>query len=308
MDPLSQLLVLLDARAALSTGLSATGRWSVDVPATGALKCNVVRHGEALLQVAGTLHQLAVGDCFLVAPGHAFAIGTDLARPRPAAEVFAGPPTGLVADLDGGRGPAFRCIGGRMDMGPLAYLLGDALPPVIVLQATHPASQRIDGLLSRVEAEMMQPAAGSTAIAAAAMQMIFVDLIRSLPEDAPRGWLKALEDPRIGPALRAIHSDPSRQWRLEDLAGLSHLSRSQFTARFHKAVGRAPIDYLLHWRMALAQRALSRPGVRVSQVAADLGYASESAFGAAFRRVTGTSPRHAADRLRPATPEPPVMP
>lgn len=299
MDPLSQLLSLLGAHAALSTGLSANGRWSVGIPATGVMKCNVVRHGEALLQVGGTLHRLAVGDCFLVAPGNAFVIGTDLARPRPAAEVFAGPLTGLVADLDGGPGPAFRCIGGRMEMGPLAYLLGDALPPVILLQATHPASQRIDGLIARIEAEMMESAAGSTAIATAAMQMIFADLIRSLPEDAPRGWLKALEDPRISPALRAIHGDPSRQWRLEDLAGLAHLSRSQFTARFHNAVGRAPMDYLLHWRMALAQRALSRPGARVSQVAADLGYASDSAFGAAFRRVTGTSPRRAADRLGP---------
>lgn len=300
MDPLSQLLSLLDAQATLSTGLSATGRWSVDVPATDALKCNVVRHGQALLQVNGSCHPLRAGDCFLVAPGHAFVIGTDLARPRPAAEVFAGPSNGLVADLDGGPGPAFRCIGGRMEMGPLAHLLGDALPPVVLLQAAHPASQRIGGLLARIEAEMAQPAAGSTVMATAAMQMIFVDLIRSLPADAPRGWLKALADPRIAPALHAIHGDPAHRWRLENLAGLAHLSRSQFAARFHKAVGRAPMDYLLHWRSALAQRALSRPGARVSQVAADLGYASDSAFGAAFLRVTGTSPRRAADRLRPA--------
>lgn len=198
-------------------------------------------------------------DCFLVAPGHAFVIGTDLARPRPAAEVFAGPPTGLVADVDGGTGPAFRCIGGWMEMGPLPHLLGDALPPVILLQATHPASLRIDGFQAQIEAEMTEPAVGATATATAAMQMIIVDLIRSLPEDAPRGWLKALEDPRISPALRAIHGGPLRKWRLEDLDGLAYLSRSQFIVRFHRAVGRTPMDYLLHWRMALAQRALSRP-------------------------------------------------
>jgi AraC-like DNA-binding protein len=54
------------------------------------------------------------------------------------------------------------------------------------------------------------------------------------------------------------------------------------------------MDYLLHWRMALARQALSRPGATVESVADELGYASPSAFGVAFRRVTGTTPRRVA--------------
>lgn len=55
-----------------------------------------------------------------------------------------------------------------------------------------------------------------------------------------------------------------------------------------------PLDYLLNWRMTLAGKALSQPGASISAVASRLGYASDSAFGVAFRRVTGTTPRRAA--------------
>ena len=48
--------------------------------------------------------------------------------------------------------------------------------------------------------------------------------------------------------------------------------------------------------MALARRALASSNAAVSQIAADLGYRSESAFGAAFKRVYGTSPRRLATK------------
>ncbi len=298
MDPLSQLLHLASAEAAVSTGLIATGRWAVHVPPTSALKCNLVREGHSFLEVAGTQYELGPGDCFLVAPERPFVIGTDLSRLRPAAEVFAAADKRPFARLDGGEGPAFRCLGGRMDLGDMAVFLIEALPPVILLRAGLPAGQRIAWLLDRLEVELIEAQPGSGALAASALRMIFVELMRTLPQDVPTGWLAALSDPRIGPVLRVIHEDPAHPWTLEALARQASLSRSQFAARFRTAVGRAPMDYVLHWRMALARQALSRPGATVSQVAAQLGYASESAFGAAFRRVTGTSPRRAVSAAR----------
>ncbi|WP_052699742.1 helix-turn-helix transcriptional regulator [Martelella endophytica] len=294
MDPLSQILRLAGAEAMLSTGLVASGRWAVAVPATQALKCNVIREGECVLAVGSERRQLSVGDCFLVAPDRPFVIGTDFAHPRPAAEVFAGTDKRPYAHLDGGEGSPFRATGGRMELGPVTGLIADALPPLVILTAEKAASKRIGWLMDRLEEEQAAERAGASAIAGAAMQMIFVELIRALPEERPRGWLAALDDPRIGPALHAIHTDPAHPWRIETLAGLAHLSRSQFSARFRAAVGQAPMDYVLHWRMTLARQALTRPGMTVAKVAEELGYASESAFGAAFRRVMGTSPRRAA--------------
>ena len=51
------------------------------------------------------------------------------------------------------------------------------------------------------------------------------------------------------------------------------------------------MEYLARWRMMLAGERLKQPGDSISAIASSLGYESESAFGKAFRRVMGSSPR-----------------
>ncbi len=53
----------------------------------------------------------------------------------------------------------------------------------------------------------------------------------------------------------------------------------------------APLAYLTEWRMRLAERALRHEDTPVAVVARSMGYASESAFSNAFKRVNGKSPR-----------------
>lgn len=53
----------------------------------------------------------------------------------------------------------------------------------------------------------------------------------------------------------------------------------------------APLTYLIQWRMRLAERALREDKAPVAAVALSLGYASESAFSTAFKRVAGKSPK-----------------
>jgi AraC-like DNA-binding protein len=55
-------------------------------------------------------------------------------------------------------------------------------------------------------------------------------------------------------------------------------------------VGCAPIEYLTQWRMQIAARRSAKPGVRVSTVAFEVGYASEAAFSRAFKKLVGRSP------------------
>ncbi len=69
------------------------------------------------------------------------------------------------------------------------------------------------------------------------------------------------------------------------------MSRTAFALRFKALVGRPPLDYLLRWRMRLAARALSSGQPKLAEIALSVGYESESAFSAAFRRVMGYSPK-----------------
>ena len=57
--------------------------------------------------------------------------------------------------------------------------------------------------------------------------------------------------------------------------------------------GVGPLGYLTEWRMRLAERALRQSGTSVAKLAETLGYASESAFSHAFKRVTGRAPKWA---------------
>jgi AraC-like DNA-binding protein len=105
----------------------------------------------------------------------------------------------------------------------------------------------------------------------------------------PPGWLGAMADDHIGRALASVHNDYARHWTVEDLAANVGMSRTAFAVRFKTLVGFAPLEYLTQWRMAIARQQL-KAGKSLSTVAGNVGYGSDTAFNAAFKRSTGQSP------------------
>jgi AraC-like DNA-binding protein len=87
-----------------------------------------------------------------------------------------------------------------------------------------------------------------------------------------------------------MHERPGDTWSLERLAQAAGMSRSAFAAQFRAALGMPPGEYLLHWRVSVAQTWL-RAGRPVQQISDALGYASPAAFSRAFAQVAGASPR-----------------
>ncbi len=106
------------------------------------------------------------------------------------------------------------------------------------------------------------------------------------------GWLLALGDKQLSQALYCMHRQPGHPWTLQQLAETVGMSRSLFASRFKQTVGTSPMEYLTRWRMLLASRRLENSGDLLAEIASSLGYESESAFGKAFKRVMGCSPRH----------------
>lgn len=69
------------------------------------------------------------------------------------------------------------------------------------------------------------------------------------------------------------------------------MSRSAFAAKFKTLIGKAPIDYLIDWRMQLAARSLaSTPSASISEIATQVGYVSDRAFSKAFKKSLGLPP------------------
>jgi len=71
----------------------------------------------------------------------------------------------------------------------------------------------------------------------------------------------------------------------------------------NRAVGVAPMEYLLAWRMAMAKDLLGRKEAGVAEVAERVGYSSASSFSVAFTRYVGLPPtRYARQQMESRAP------
>jgi AraC-like DNA-binding protein/mannose-6-phosphate isomerase-like protein (cupin superfamily) len=95
--------------------------------------------------------------------------------------------------------------------------------------------------------------------------------------------------PELAATCTTLLRDPGKMTSIDDLAAELAMSRSTFTRRFRAETGTSFGKWLQHARFLHALRQIA-DGVPITQVALDAGYASPSAFSAAFRRVLGHPP------------------
>lgn len=134
---------------------------------------------------------------------------------------------------------------------------------------------------------------GPDAVPSRLPELLLVEVLREHLRTAPavdEGWVAALRDPVLRPALAALHGDPARRWSIDQLARAAATSRSRLDSRFREVLGRSPIRYLTEWRLHLAQELLATTDLSVAAVARRVGYDAEEAFSRAFRRAYGEPP------------------
>jgi len=295
VDPLSEILSLLRPNSYGFRGLDAGGDWALCFPADASVRCYAIQSGRCWLAVDGEAApvRLADGDFVLLAGGRGYRLfGSAEAVPVDAFRFFPSVRAGETAVLNGG-GDVVG-VGGYFGFrGPHADLLLGLLPSVVHIRAEAERTG-LRGSIERLMGELRDPQPGGALIAEHLAQALLVEALRlHLADPAPHrpGWLFALADLQIRPVLDALHADPGRRWTLDALARIAGMSRSSFAVRFKDRVGEPVMDYLTRWRMMLAADRLARGGLSIAQVAPMVGYESDSAFGAAFKRVMGRSPR-----------------
>lgn len=104
------------------------------------------------------------------------------------------------------------------------------------------------------------------------------------------GLLKGLVDKRLASLLLALHKSPEQPWNLEQMAEIALMSKSQFSSYFKEIMGESPLEYLMHWRIAIAQNLLLK-GLSVAAVAEKIGYSHNAALTRIFIREVGIAPR-----------------
>lgn len=294
MDPLSDTIGLLRPHDCVAAGFDAGGDWSIRFGRHAGLKCNAVLKGRCWLAVDGEEPvELAAGDCAILPKGRPFLLSARPARVGEDAQAIYAPVRHGGTAIYGGGG-AFFMAGSRFLLsGAVADTLLRPLPPLMVVRPGREQAA-LQWSLGRIAEELREARPGGALSIAHLSHFVLVQVMRfhlaAAPRQAP-GWWAAIADPHISRAVAAMHEDPARQWTVQELASLAGLSRTSFAVRFRRIAGLTPMGYLTQWRMLVAAERLRRTEGSIARIAAEVGYASESTFGVAFKRATGQPPR-----------------
>ncbi len=293
-DPLSEILSFLKARTYVAGGYDFGGDWSIQYDMHDGIKCFAVVAGRCWLEVEGHPEpiQLKSGDSVLLPSGRRFSLAKDLAfKSIDIAELSEMDWRGGIATVKGG-GDTLVLGGHFAFSGDHTTMLLGAMPPIFRLREEGD-KEGLRWVLDRMRRELTAKRPGGTLILQNLAQLLLVEALRLyLAHGSGRvsGWLFALGDARLAPAVIAMHENPGAHWTLPLLAERAGMSRSKFAHRFKTVTGVSPIDYLLRWRMLLASDRLLARREPLSAIALSLGYSSDAAFRTAFKRVTGQSP------------------
>jgi AraC-like DNA-binding protein len=259
---------------------------------------HVIASGKAWIETYDSeRHWASTGDVIVLPYGDGHRMGgTEPAELVPVGELIDSPPWERMPVIrHGGQGAATEVVCGYLTCDhPLFDPRLRALPPVFVVRPPEgPARDWVRASISYAAQQTALVANDRFEAPTKIPELLLAEVLKlhlaSTPADQT-GWLHALRDPVLAPALAAIHAFPERKWNLLSLAKQASVSVSLLDERFREVLGLAPIRYLTGWRMHVARDLLRSSDLGVVAVAHRVGYDSEEAFSRAFKRETGLAP------------------
>ena len=247
----------------------------------------------------GVRHWASEGDVIVMPYGGRYVLGGRTHVDVPTTLDLPGPPPWDVIPVvrQGGGGERTDVVCGYLHSeDPLFDPSLKALPPVFVVHLPEgPASSWVRASVAYA-LEATAPSDRSPAVLTTRLpELVLMEVLRVHLSAAPsgnRGWLVALRDPVLAPALALMHATPEHRWSVAELATRTAVSRSVLDARFRQVLGQSPIRYLTQWRMHVAENLLGTTDLTVHDISRRVGYQSEEAFSRAFKRERGQPPAH----------------
>jgi len=297
-EPIGKLLDSLRMESAFFTQSRLTAPWAMEMPPMhNCMMFHLVLDGEARFYNGYCDVTLNSGD-FILYPkgeGHKLNDGT-CSFFTPLQDLPIKAVTERYETLEyGGSGKATSMVCGvLLFQHPLAIKLLGILPTSILIRRdTSTPTSIVESITHLLQSETNDIGIGAEAVIARLADIMVITAMRRHLQDLGDdkiGWLGALEDDRIGKALKLIHDSPAHHWSLEELAQQIGMSRTSFANQFKKLVGNTPIEYLTEWRMSLAYSRLQLTKDSILMIGLDIGYQSEAAFSRAFKKIMGKSP------------------
>ena len=296
VDELTPVLSALRIETTLFAIADLPADWGVEFPAAATAYFHVVAGSDGWLQVDGEPPRaVRSGDTVLLAHGSAHRLTS---RVGAAPLVLFDPVAWLPNQLNpsgvthaGSSGATLVCGAVEVHNSANQPLLS-LLPDVFAVSHGGPGTDELALSLRLLHLETRRARSGSQTMLAKLGDVLLVQLIRLWLEQNGHqhgGWLAALRDPQLGPAIAALHSDLGAAWTIDALAERARLSRSRFAEKFTALVGQPPLSYVTQARLNTAA-ALLREGRSVRETSRAVGYESPAAFSRAFTRHHGVPP------------------
>ncbi len=293
MDPLSDILTLMRPTGYGFRGLDARGPWALSFAAAIGIRCFAIEQGTCFLRLVGTpaAIRLDAGDVVLASSDRELKLySCEETQAIDAVAFLSSVAPGRTAILNGGG--ECRGIGGFFAIGGSGMDRIFAALPSVVHVSSRTTRTALYASAQKLMSELSEPRPGSALIASHLAQALIIEALRAHLDEgkSSQGWLSALTVPTLNRALNAMHGDVARRWTLTALADIAGMSRSSFAAHFERVMGETPIAYLTRWRMVLAADRMVMSGMTITEAAVSVGYESDSAFGATFKRIMGYPP------------------
>jgi AraC-like DNA-binding protein len=150
------------------------------------------------------------------------------------------------------------------------------------------ALAQVERLAEEMERESSEAASGHEVALRAKLLELIVYLSRAYIETDTTEAHALL---RVGHVIGVLENEYARDWKLDDLVSIAHMSRSNLMRIFRKATGQTPIDYLLRLRIQQAMHLLRNSDLSITEIALEVGFNDSNYFSRQFNRIVGRTPR-----------------
>jgi len=303
MDLLSDILTQLKLSGTLYFRTSFTSPWSVRVPDyKNVARFHFAHKGRCMIRIADQKTPLLIeqGDMVIITRGAAHTLFCELENEHPITELdtvlresgFPGHGTLVYGEFGTNHETQLVCGHFAFEEDATHPIL-DALPDVIhIKNYGESAGNWLQHTLRIIGSEAGADHLGSDIMSLKLSEIIFTQVLRQYLEGEGRNnpAMNGYTDSRLVKALNAIHSSPSSQWTLDQLASIAGMSRTSFATTFTQCILQSPMSYITQWRMELSRQQLLFTNDPLMVIAESVGYQSEAAFSRVFKKTYTIAP------------------
>lgn len=288
MRPVDDLLLTMNIEETRFKRLTPRAPWGIAFPTRHVARLLLVAHGSCWLtgtELAQPL-LLRTNDCVLIRDGVTFELQDRPGRELVDCEEFENPTE--CADTD----ERTEILSSRFTFDAVAAdALFALLPPLFRIDLDETSGRQLRATFDLIAQEAAEGAMGSGFISTRLSDVLFVQALRACSSGPAGsiGWLAALRDPLLAPALHAMHGDLAHPWTVDELAGIAGMSRSAFAASFRHKTADTPLGYLTTWRLFRTKTLLRDTDMSLQEIATRVGYRTGQALNRTFTKREGRS-------------------